>query len=164
MFDFIPILKTVIYITVPLAVVFSFAYFGTPLLKALPLFFKDTFKKIIGAFKREPKPFDMYGVYLYNGLGGNGKTISMVNKAVEIKRKFPKVLIMGNFHANIIDKYFDKWEDILNTENIDENGVNQGVLILFDEMHLTLNSQGWRNAPDELLEYISLQRHFIEKY
>ena len=33
------------------------------------------------------------------------------------------------------------------------------TLFLFDEIHLTFDSQGWRNAPDNLLEYISLQRH-----
>ena len=28
-----------------------------------------------------------------------------------------------------------------------KNGVNQGILFLFDEIHLTFDSQGWRNAP-----------------
>jgi hypothetical protein len=32
-------------------------------------------------------------------------------------------------------------------------------LFLFDEIHLTFNSQNWHNAPSNLLEYISLQRH-----
>lgn len=142
-----------------LCTVLLFVIFGTSVFKAIPLFIADIFKKINKRLKGYDVPFDMYGVYLYNGLGGKGKTISMVRKAVEIKEKFPKVLIMSNFKTDVSDKYFDSWEDILNTENIDSDGVNQGVLILFDEMHLTLNSQSWQNAPDELLEYISLQRH-----
>lgn len=133
--------------------------YGTSFFKALPLFIADCFKKIHKRLKGGNVPFNMYGVYLYNGLGGNGKTISMVRKARELKESYPKLLIMANFHTEVADRMFESWEDILNTENIDENGVNQGVLILFDEMHLTLNSQSWQDAPDELLEYISLQRH-----
>lgn len=139
--------------------VFLFLCFGTSFFKAFPLFIKDCFKIIRKRLKGESVPFNLYGVYLFNGLGGSGKTISMIRRAQELKQQYPKLLVMGNFHCDIIDKYFDSWQDIINTENIDENGVNQGVLILFDEMHLTLNSQSWRNAPDELLEYISLQRH-----
>ena len=134
--------------------------FGTASFKAFPLFFLDLVKKLHKRIKGEDVPFDMYGVYLFNGLGGSGKSISMINYAIEIKKQFPKVLIMANFETEIADKYFDSWEDILNTENIDKDGINQGVLFLFDEMHLTLNSQSWKDAPDELLEYISLQRHF----
>lgn len=159
----INILRSVFDLLLPLVIpalfVIAFIAFGTSFYKALPLFFKDCFVNIKKAFSGEQRPFNMYGVYLFNGLGGSGKTISMIRKAQEVKERFPNVLIMGNFHCDVVDKYFDSWEDILNTENIDENGVNQGVLILFDEMHLTLNSQSWQNAPDELLEYISLQRH-----
>lgn len=132
--------------------------FGTSVFKAFPLFIADCFKLIGKRIDGEDVPFSMYGVYLYNGLGGNGKTISIVRKARELKEQYPKLLVMANFHTDVADKFFDKWEDILYTENIID-GVNHGVLILFDEMHLTLNSQGWQNAPDELLEYISLQRH-----
>ena len=134
--------------------------FGTPILHALPLAVKDTFKNIRKRIKGEDVPFNMYGVYLFNGLGGRGKTISMVKRAQDVKSKFPKVLICANFHTEVADRFFDCWENIMNIENIDETGTNQGVLFLFDEMHLTLNSQSWKDAPDELLEYISLQRHF----
>lgn len=133
--------------------------YGTAGIRAVPLFIVDSFKILKKRLKGEDVPFNMYGVYLYNGLGGNGKTISMIRKARELKEQFPKLLILANFHTDVADRYFDCWEDIINTENIDDRGVNQGVLFLFDEMHLTLNSQGWQNAPDELLEYISLQRH-----
>ena len=139
--------------------IFLFITYGIAFFKAIPLFFSDISKKISAKIEGQETPFSLYGVYLYNGLGGNGKTISMVRRARELKAQYPKLLVIANFHTDVADRIFDKWEDILYTENIDKNGVNQGVLILFDEMHLTLNSQGWQNAPDELLEYISLQRH-----
>ena len=140
------------------ALVLLYVFFGSAVFKAFPLFLRDCFKLLADRVKGKDVPFNMYGVYLYNGLGGNGKTISIVRKAHELKERYPKLLIMANFHTDVADQYFDKWEDILYTENVID-GVNHGVLILFDEMHLTLNSQGWQNAPDELLEFISLQRH-----
>lgn len=139
--------------------VFLLIKYGLAFYKSLPFVVKDFFILLKNKKKGEEKPFDLYGVYLYNGLGGNGKTLSMVRRARQLKKQFPKLKIIANFHTKVADDYFDKWEDILNAENIDENGINQGVLILFDEIHLTLNSQGWKDAPDELLEYISLQRH-----
>jgi len=139
--------------------IFLLIYYGSAFFFAIPLWFKDIYKKIKNKLNGEESVFDMYGVYLFNGLGGNGKTISMVRKAEQLKEQFPKLMVIANFHTDVADRMFDKWEDILYTENIDKNGVNQGVLILFDEMHLTLNSQSWQSAPDELLEYISLQRH-----
>lgn len=141
------------------APVFWFFKYGLAFFKALPYAVKDIFIRLKNKKKGEPEPFALYGVYLYNGLGGNGKTLSMVRRAGELKKKYPKLKIIANFHTAVADDYFDCWEDILNASNIDEHGVNQGVLILFDEIHLTLNSQGWKDAPDELLEYISLQRH-----
>lgn len=110
--------------------------------------------------RKETPVFDMYGVYLYCGRVGTGKTISMVRRARKIKRKYPKVKIYANFFTDVADGYISTWRDILEIQNIDENGVNQGVLFLFDEIHLTFDSRSWKDAPANLLEYISLQRHF----
>lgn len=104
--------------------------------------------------------FDMYGVYLFCGRVGTGKTISMVRAAARIKKRYPKLKIYANFTCDIADETITCWEDVLYSENIDENGVNQGILFLFDEIHLTFDSQSWKDAPANLLEYISLQRHF----
>ncbi len=105
--------------------------------------------------------FDMYGVYLFCGRVGTGKTISMVRRAELIKKRYPRVKVMANFHTDIADGFITCWEDVLYSENIDEKtGVNNGILFLFDEIHLTFDSQGWKDAPVNLLEYVSLQRHY----
>lgn len=109
--------------------------------------------------KDEIPVFNMYGVYLFCGRVGTGKTISMVNEARRIKKRYPNVKIMANFYTDVADGYISSWEDVYYSENIDDNGVNQGILFLFDEIHLTFDSQSWKNAPANLLEYVSLQRH-----
>lgn len=137
-----------------LVLIFGFSFF--------PAFFlavADFFRKALSQKNGEDPVFDMYGVYIFSGRVGCGKTISMVRRARAVKRKYPKVKIFANFTTDIADGFINSWEDIVTAENIDENGVNQGVLFLFDEIHLTFDSIGWRNAPGNLLEYISLQRH-----
>ncbi len=125
-----------------------------------PAFFRclcDFLYKIVNPRNRV---FDLYGVYLFCGRVGTGKTLSMVRAATRVKKRFPKVKIYANFHCDIADEFITCWEDVLYSENVDSDGVNQGILFLFDEIHLTFDSQSWKDAPANLLEYISLQRHF----
>lgn len=143
---------------VAIILIFSRVHFGKDVYVAFYRFLCDLLEKIIK--KNKDRVFDMYGVYLFCGRVGTGKTISMVRRARIIKRRFPHVKILANFHCDIADDIITDWQQIYDTENIDDNGVNQGVLFLFDEIHLTFDSQSWKDAPANLLEYISLQRHF----
>lgn len=149
-----------IFLVVFIFVGFITYYFGFSFYPAILRYVLDICKNIQTKRKGSDPIFDMYGVHIFSGRVGCGKTISMVRRAKNIKRRFPKLKIYANFTTDIADGYINCWEDIVNIENIDDDGVNQGVLFLFDEIHLTFDSQGWQNAPDNLLEYISLQRHF----
>lgn len=150
----------VIFLVVFIFVGFITYYFGFSFYPAIFRYVLDICKNIQTKRKGTDPIFNMYGVHIFSGRVGCGKTISMVRRAKNIKRRFPKLKIYANFTTDIADGYINCWEDIVNIENIDDDGVNQGVLFLFDEIHLTFDSQGWQNAPDNLLEYISLQRHF----
>lgn len=147
---FIIFISVLVLITVECGFCFYHSFF-------LSIF--DLFKKIRKKKQKDDIPFDVYGVHIFCGRVGCGKTISMVRRARQLKRKFPKLRILANFETDVADGYINNWKDIIESENIDDQGVNQGVLFLFDEIHLTFNSQNWRDAPDNLLEYISLQRH-----
>lgn len=150
--------KIIVYLVV-LALLIMIMIFGFSFFPAVALSCKDTIQKAITKKRGDIPIFDLYGVHIFSGRVGCGKTISMVRRARSLKRQFPKLKVFANFQTEVADGYISCWEDIIKAENIDENGVNQGVLFLFDEIHLTFDSQGWRNAPDNLLEYISLQRH-----
>ena len=141
-----------------ISVVVLYIVFGHDVYIAIYRFLVDVGNRIVA--RRTARPFDMYGVYLYCGRVGTGKTISMVRRAARIKKRYPKVKIYANFHTEVADGYINTWRDILDITNYDEDGVNQGVLFLFDEIHLTFSSRSWKDAPANLLEYISLQRHF----
>lgn len=134
-------------------------YFGKDAFIAIYRFLCDLLEKVVK--RKKDRVFDMYGVYLFCGRVGTGKTISMVRRARAIKQRYPNVRILANFHTDIADDYLTDWHQIYDEQNIDEKtGINHGVLFLFDEIHLTFDSQSWKDAPANLLEYISLQRHF----
>lgn len=137
-------------------------------------------------FKKDRKSYPVYGFWLFCGLGGSGKTISMVEYLNRMKKRYPKVKIYTNFNCEISDGIVDDWRDIVNLENyelieVDENRYfelddynrfydrnndkfyekkHQGIIFGFDEIHLTFASQNWKSCPENMLEYISQQRKF----
>lgn len=118
---------------------------GKPI-HALVLFVRD----FVHMDKRQ---FRGYGFWLYCGLGGSGKTVSMVEYLIRMKRKYPKVKVYTNFDFALADGKITSWQDIINFDNGDN-----GVIFGFDEIHLTFASQKWADCPDNMLEYISQQR------
>lgn len=131
-------------------------YFKGTFLPGFILCFKDKIKSFF--HKKEPKQFDLYGVHLYCGRVGCGKTISMVARAAQVKHLYPNIKIYSNFNCSISDGIISSWQELEDLHNYDKHGNEQGILFLFDEIHLTFSSQGWQTAPDNLLSYISLQR------
>ncbi|MCB6569576.1 hypothetical protein LI142_08720 [Eubacterium limosum] len=101
----------------------------------------------------DKKKFRGYGFWLFCGLGGSGKTISMVEYLNRMKKKYPKVKIYTNFNYAQADGSIHTWQDIIDIDNGDE-----GVIFGFDEIHLTFASQDWQNCPSNMLDYISQQR------
>lgn len=140
-------------------------------------------KDIILMDKRQ---FRGYGFWLYCGLGGSGKTLSMVEYLTRVHKKYPKLKIYTNFRYKYADGIISSWQDIIDLENyelvpiskadyesmlsrneIEETVVNDGeyyrkkhngIIFGFDEIHLTFASQKWADCPDNMLEYISQQR------
>lgn len=101
--------------------------------------------------------YPAFGFWLFAGLGGSGKTISMVEYAYRMKQQYPKLLIASGIKSlKFADVFVESWEDVVNWRN--PYGDEYGVLILFDEIQLTLDSNKWKKAPDNLLEYVSQQR------
>lgn len=149
----------ILFILLILVLIILQIYFGGCFLHGFFLFIKDEIKNFYHRkIKKEVKPYDYYGVYLFCGRVGCGKTISMVEKAQRIKQQYPNVKIYSNFHTDISDDIITSWEQLEDLHNYDSDGNEQGILFLFDEIHLTFSSQAWQTAPENLLSYISLQR------
>lgn len=99
------------------------------------------------------KEFKEYGVTMYSGRQGSGKTIGMVKYLEDIKEKYPDVMIITNFGYVKQDKPMESWEDLINIRN----GKN-GVVFAIDELQNEWDSSKWDKFPEFLLRQITMQR------
>lgn len=66
------------------------------------------------------KEFRGYGFHLYCGLGGSGKTLSIVNYLLKMRERYPKLKIYTNFYFSEGDGIIKNWEDLINITNYEE--------------------------------------------
>jgi ATP-dependent Clp protease ATP-binding subunit ClpX len=97
--------------------------------------------------------FKPYGLTVYCGRQGAGKTVSMVEYANRIRAKYPDCIIVANFSYIHADFFMSDWRDLLQIRN-----GTKGVLFLIDEIHSEYSSQDWKDFPENLLSEISMQR------
>lgn len=97
--------------------------------------------------------FGEYGITVYTGRQGTGKTISMVRYMEHIKRKYPNCIIVSNFACKFSDQIMTSWEDFYAIRN-----GSQGVLFALDELQSEWNSLESKKFPVELLGEMCQQR------
>lgn len=97
--------------------------------------------------------FPYYGVTLYCGRQGSGKTMSMVEQLEYYKQHFPSVLIYTNFGYLRQDGALSDWSQILETKN----GLD-GVVFAIDEIQKEWNIYDAKGFPIELLGLVTQQR------
>lgn len=85
---------------------------------ALPLFIQDL-------IKIDREVFPKYGFWCYCGLGGSGKTLSMVNYLTQLKKKYPRVKIFTNFDYEYADGKINSWRDLLKITNITVDEISE---------------------------------------
>jgi hypothetical protein len=108
--------------------------------------------------RRDKRKFRGYGFWLFCGLGGSGKTISMVEYLNRMRKKYPKLKIYTNFDYKYRDGDITSWQDLIDYDN-----GTDGIIFGFDEIHLTFASQNWKDCPDNMLDYISQQRKLCKQ-
>ena len=99
------------------------------------------------------KKFNEYGLTMYCGRQGAGKTISMVSYLEEMRWKYPHCLIGTNFGYVNQDFVISSWEDFFNVRNGE-----LGVIFAFDELQNEWDSSKWDKFPEGLLRQITMQR------
>lgn len=89
---------------------FYLSKFLIKFIQALPLFFIDL-------YRLDKTVFRGYGFWGFVGLGGSGKTISIVDYLIMMREKYPKVKILTNFECSVSDGKINSWRDLLEVEN-----------------------------------------------
>lgn len=97
--------------------------------------------------------FDLYGLCLYTGKQGSGKTASLVHELDEIHEKYPKCMIVTNFEYKHADFIMASLNDLLTIRN-GEDGVVFGI----DEIQNEFSSSASKDFPENLLSVITMQR------
>lgn len=108
----------------------------------------DFFKLLITG-----KQFNLFGVSIFCGRQGSGKTISMVNTLNEIKNKFPDCLIVTNFGYCFQDFELTDWRQLLEIRNGEK-----GVVFAIDEIQNEYDNSKWQDFPEGILSVITQQR------
>lgn len=97
--------------------------------------------------------FPKFGLTMFVGRQGQGKTVTLVYYAQQLKIKYPKLKIYANFSLSFADGMIETLNDLLTIRNGEE-----GVLFLIDELQNEFSSNASRNFPETLLSTITMQR------
>lgn len=89
----------------------------------------------------------IFGIWMFCGLFGEGKTISMVKYCQEITERNPDVKVYSNFYYKHGHGRIQKWQDLLTLPH--------RSIVMIDEIQNTFNSNDWRDFPKELLTQIT---------
>lgn len=97
--------------------------------------------------------FREFGLTIYCGRQGGGKSISIVEYLERMRLKYPDALIVTNFGYQHQDREMQSWRDLLEVRN----GLD-GVIFAIDEIQNEYNSNDWKDFPEDLLKEITQQR------
>ena len=106
--------------------------------------------------KEGRKPFTEYGMTLYAGRQGGGKTMSLVKRANELRDEYTGLFIASNFGYEFEDFSLNSFKDILKVVELARLRDSIGVLVLWDEIQNDVDS--FSKTPIEILRFITQQR------
>ncbi len=104
-------------------------------------------------FERDPDFFQEFGLHVFAGEQGSGKTMAMVHALRRLQKMYPKLRVKTNFHYKFEDGRIEDYHDILESEND-----IYGEIDCIDEIQNWFNSNAARSFPVEMLTEITQQR------
>lgn len=125
-------------------------------LKKLRLFLRYTVKDIKRdrlLEKQGKKIFRAYGLTMFVGPQGSGKTISMVDYCLGLKEKYPNCKLYSNFSIEGQDGKLKSLNDLLKLRNGED-----GIIFCIDEIQNEFSTMASRNFPETLLSTLTMQR------
>ena len=126
--------------------------FKTPgILKRLFIYFPRRF--VLDLLTRNPNEFNMYGLHLFVGEQGSGKTVATVEFLQRIKGQFPLCKIATNFEYKEQDSAIEHWKDFI----FNNNGI-YGQVDVIDEIQNWFSSNQSKDFPPEMIQEITQQR------
>lgn len=117
------------------------------------LFWELPMRFIADTFGKDPDAFDTYGVHVFSGEQGSGKSIAAVHFIKCMMERNPCAKLASNISLNFQDAVISDWTDILRYNN-----GSDGQIIFLDEIQNWFSSNESRNFPPDMLTEITQQR------
>lgn len=119
----------------------------------LAMFFFMKVKDAYRSYKLDFKEFKEYGMTMYCGRQGAGKTMGMTTYLESMRKKYPDALIITNYGYIHETQAFKDWNDFFEVKN-----GTKGVIFAIDEIQNEFSSSAWKNFPESLLTEVTQQR------
>lgn len=100
-----------------------------------------------------PDRFDTYGIHIFCGEQGSGKSIAAVHFAKMLKERNPMCHIASNIDLNFQDSTVQDVTELVGTSNGES-----GQIIFVDEIQNWFSSMESKNFPPEMLTEVTQQR------
>jgi ATP-dependent Clp protease ATP-binding subunit ClpX len=97
--------------------------------------------------------FNEYGLTVFCGRQGEGKSISMIDYLERIKLRYPNCKVVTNFRYDNGDLLMDSWQQLVDYRNGED-----GVIFAIDEIQNEYDSTKWADFPENLLSEVTMQR------
>ena len=97
--------------------------------------------------------FDHFGLRMYTGRQGSGKTASLVNQLDRWHEEYPNLKICTNFDYQYADYQLESLEDIMNLRN-----GTDGLVFAIDELQNEFSSASSKSFDEKLLSTVTMQR------
>lgn len=115
--------------------------------------FRD-FPRLLGRFFYENKnAFNDYGIVIFYGPQGCGKTVSVSHYALKMQEKYEKILIGSNYDLSIENFKIKSWKVLVDKKNGD-----YPICFCIDELNQWANSRDWQHMPKTILGELCFQR------
>ena len=118
------------------------------------IYWKHKDIKIYSAEKKAGKErFKEYGLKIYTGRQGSGKTVSLIARLNELHDLYPNAIICTNFKYRHATMTLNSLNDLLTIRN-----GTDGVIFAIDEIQNEFSSNTSKDFPESLLSTITMQR------
>ncbi len=117
------------------------------------LFVEFPKQKALDFMNTDPYDFKEYGLHMFCGAQGCGKTIAVTKKLMDLKAEYPKSIIRTNMAYKHEDEPLNHWKQMVENTN-----GKYGQIEVLDEIQNWFNSNDSKNFPYEMLTEISQQR------
>lgn len=108
---------------------------------------------VLDRLTRNPDSFDTYGIHIFCGEQGSGKSIAAVHFIKMISERNPGAMIEANIDLDCAQFTLDDSDDIVGVNNGE-----LGMVIMLDEIQNWFSSLESKNFPPEMLTEITQQR------